>query len=301
MFDDDFESMLEAVCRVAGSEIPRIPQQAPKPRPKQSTNSTGISRREKSDEQDYVPPKPPPKAEPTYDRSRQIFSSMKSSVTKERLSPGQAEAYIQGIRNAVIQHGNIRIDESHYPNIGKLYPKEAVEAMLLARTQYWPGYKLDDVLEGMMYKFVKEHPNPQQFAHELGEAIRDTDCMAGVMLRLNLQAIAKPSLESISVRTQFGTVTQTKIPRRTAFIGDLREKMKFWLKQQGAFTPHIEVVYRGLARIDQEYSTEQKLLSWMGYLVTRTMAENAKQTKLKGGGGHLLLEEGRSVAASIQG
>jgi hypothetical protein len=292
--------MLEAICEVAGSDTPKIPRPAPKPRPKKKSDDTGISRREPLGDQDYVPPKPPPKAEPTYDRSRQIFSSMKSSVTKERLSPGQAEAYINGIKNAVAQHGNIHVDESHFPNIGKLYPREAVEAMLLARTRHWPGYKLDDVLESMMYKFVKEHPNPQQFAHDLGEAIHETESMEGVLLRLNLQTVAKPSLESISIRTQFGTVTQSKIPRRTAFTGDLREKMKFWLQQQGAFTPHIEVVYRGLQRIDEQYSTEQKLLSWMGYLVTRTMAENAKQKKLKGGGGHLLLED-RSVAAGTQG
>jgi len=265
MFYDDFESMLEAVCEVANSDIPRLPPQ-PARKPKSTRSETGISRSEKTSDHDYVPP--PPKPEPTYDRSRYVMSNMKSSVTKERLSPQQAEAYVRVIKNAVTQHGNIYIDQSHYPNIGKLYPREAVEAMLLAQTKHWPGYKLDDVLESIMYKFVKEHPDPQKFAHDLGEAIRDTECMDGVLLRLNLQTIANPSVESISIKTKFGTVTQSRIPRRTAFVGDLREKMRYWLQQQGAFTPHIEVVYRGLNRIDKQYSEEQKLLSWMGYLVT---------------------------------
>jgi hypothetical protein len=285
MFNDDFEEMLEAVCEAVENNIP-IPTQ-PKPKARSNTNP---KYRKIDDNRDYVP------AEELYVQSRHIMSSMKSSVTKERLSPAQAATYIKEIKNAVIQHGNIHIDESHFPNIGILYPREAVEAILLARTKYWPGYKLDEVLESIMYKFFMEHPDVQEFVHGLGEEIEKTKSLKGVLLRLNLQAIAPSATESISIKTKFGTIKQTKIPRHTAFVGEIREKMQSWLQQQKAFNPNIRAVYHNLEQLDKEYSDEQKLLSWLGYIVTRAMAENAKQIKIKNNRGNLLLESKPTVA-----
>lgn len=76
--------------------------------------------------------------------------------------------------------------------------------------------------------------------------------------------------------------------------------MKIFLQNQGAFAQQIEVVYRGLERIDRSYTTEQKMLGWMGYIVTRAMAENAKQNNINKSDGNGLLLEEKSAAANIQ-
>ena len=303
MFDDDFEAMLEAVCEIVGSDVPKITKPQPKPKPCQRSKPDQLSRTKPKDEHEYVPTESTPSPQKiglTNDRSRQIFDSMKSTVTKERLSEAQVNTFRNVIRNAAAQHGNIYIDQNEFPHVGILYPKEAAEAMLLSRTQNWPGYDLDTVLEGFMFQFIKNQDDVKTFVKKLSDGIYSVKAMEGVMLRLNLQTIAIPSMERMSVRTQFGTVTQTKIPRRSAFTGDLRKRMKIFLQNQGAFAQQIEVVYRGLERIDRSYTTEQKMLGWMGYIVTRAMAENAKQNNINKSDGNGLLLEEKSAAANIQ-
>jgi len=268
----DFESMLEAVCETIGSEVPKLEKPKLTPQPKKPF-SKSLPKPEKNDNQDYVPPK----AEPTYDRSRQIFNSMQSTVKVETLSSNQLRIWKIRFQTAKELHGNIYASNTDFPNIGILYPVEAAEAMMLSQTKYWPNFKLDDFLEGIIYEFIKDQLDIKAFVQLLGDKIYERKAIDGAMLRLNLQTIVQPTMESINIRTPFGTVSQTTVPRQNAFKGEVRRKMRLFLERQKAFTTCLEVVYKGLQRIDQTYDSERKMLGWMGYVITRAMAENTSK------------------------
>lgn len=302
MFDDDFEAMLDAVCEAVDTEIPKLPRQLPRlskrTRPPEKTELTKTDHPKRDNDLDYVPP--PEQQKGTYDRSKFIFSNFKSNVVQEKLTPEQLDRIRRAIDNAKAQHGSIHADKRDFRYMGEVYPAEAAEALLLSGTNHWTGANLDDALEGILLIWLKDKDpdDIQEYVEALANAIEELKCMEGVYLRLNLNTIAQAAPDSIRIRTHFGEISQTKLPRKGVFAGELREKMKFFLAKQGKFAGNLNTVYSGLARIGQEYSPEQTLLSWMGYVVVRAMAENSKSPKL-GGGSQLLIED-QSVAANIQ-
>ena len=302
MFDNDFESMLEAVCEAVDSEIPQVLNPQPKQTQSQSIDTTNfITKRSRNDYVDesspaYVPPQLPTR--PTYDRSKFIFNNFKSNVIQEKLTEVQIERARRAINNAKAQHGAIRTDKINFRYMDKIYSTEAAEALLLSGTSYWPGADLDDILEGMLLLWLK-NKNPdhiREYVAALSEAINESNCMEGIYLRLNLNTVTHPLPDSIRIHTHFGTVSQTKPPHKSAFTGELRNKMKSFLHREGQYIGNLNTIYDGLARIKQEYTLEQTLLSWMGYIVVRAMVENSKgQSK-----GRQLLIEDSSVAANTR-
>ena len=301
MFCDNFESMLEAVCEAVDSEVPQVSNSQPKQTQSQSIDTTNfITKRSQyvdSSLPEYVPPQLPT-TRSTYDRSKFIFNNFKSNVIQEKLTGVQIERARRAINNAKAQHGAIRADKINFRYIDKIYSTEAAEALLLSGTSYWPGTDLDDILEGILLLWLK-NKNPdhiREYVATLSDAINESNCMEGIYLRLNLNTVTHPLPDSIRIHTHFGIVSQTKPPHKSAFTGELRNKMKSFLHREGQYIGSLNIIYDGLARIKQEYTLEQTLLSWIGYIVVRAMVENSRgQSK----GGQLLIEDS-SVAANTQ-
>lgn len=120
------------------------------------------------------------------------------------------------------------------------------------------------------------------------KAIDARDCMDGVFLRLNLNAIAKPENNQITIisgqtvnhkwmtqQRPTKEVTITRTPKKDAFVGQLRDKIKQFLQSQNRYTSSIDAVYSGLHKSHISFDFEQALLGWMGYLILRTIAEKA--------------------------
>lgn len=304
MFDDDFESMLEAVCEAVDSELPKVSNPQPRQtQPKKPIDTTQFitkhSQNAYTDESssEYVPPQLPTR--PTYDRSKFIFNNFKSNVVQEKLTEAQLDRIRRAINNAKAQHGAIRADRINFRHINKIYSEEAAEALLLSSTNYWPGADLDDVLEGILLIWLKnKNPNDiREYVAALSDAINESNCMEGIYLRLNLNTVTHPLPDNIRIHTHFGTVSQTKPPHKSAFTGELRDKMKSFLIQEEQYTGSLNIIYDRLAGIKQEYTLEQNLLSWMGYIVIRAMVDNSNGPSKPG---RQLLIEDSSIAANTQ-
>lgn len=174
---------------------------------------------------------------------------------------------------------------------GILYPEEAVAMLQLSRSRHWPGYSPDGVLEYCLVEWMsKIEQSPEEYAQNLFNALHELDCLEGVYLRLNHDVIALMDMSTIRITTPIGSTVHKKRPRRDVLIGETRKRVKTFLQKEGKFAGHIDVVYSGLQRVHATYDLEQSLLSWMGYIIVRTIAENFQPAIF---GNRLVIEQQR--------
>jgi hypothetical protein len=201
-----------------------------------------------------------------------LAAQMGSDQRRRKFSTdyGHATAHIEkALREDVV----LRY-EGKYVDI--LYPERAAEILQLSRTRYWPGYEVDAVLEACLTKWIKENVGDlDEYARILYEAIIELECTDGLFLRLNHDVVAQPDTSTIRVSTTQGSVeVGSGQPRRQVLMGRARQHMKVLLQREGQYASSLDVIYNGLKRIHDSHTIEQSLLSWMGYLVVRSIAEN---------------------------
>jgi len=201
-----------------------------------------------------------------------------STSRRQKFTKSDYERAMMHINLALQEHPVVLEGMRH---CNELYPIEAASILQLSRTKWWPGFDVDAVLEACMTEWLQRKV---QGAHEddyiatfsklLLNALEELKCLEGVYLRLNHDVVAQPDLSSVRIVTPVGTVTHRTEPRRNVLMGAVRERVRTLLQSQNAYANQLDVIYNGLQRIHQTYNLEQSLLSWMGYLIVRSVAAN---------------------------
>lgn len=213
-----------------------------------------------------------------------LAKRIKSGRFREDFTAADYRNALTHIRIALSEVGGPLVAFGDYKYADKLYPRDALTVLALSRTRFWPGFDTDAVLETMLSQWLQQViENYTIFARRLFEAAHERDCLDGIFLRLNHDIIIQPEVTRISIATKFGAVTQEREPRRQVLTGEARERVKRFLQQQRKFTGEINIVYEGLSRIYRQYDLEQSLISWMGYLVMRAIAQGSDmQVRISG-------------------
>lgn len=272
---EEFEDMFDAVQEAANQKSLNS-EQIKTPRQKKT---------KPEEPQDYIP----------WTRNEDIIATMQSRTYKATYTRADYTRDKRIIHKAMYKHGNITINDCKY--LDKFYPTLAMQALILSRTKQGLPIDIDAFLEAVLVEWLSKcMDKPDEYVSDLLEAIENEKCMSGTLLRLNLNAIAEPKYDNITIDTSFQENTDihprwkqpktqpirlVQQPRKEVFTGKLRKQMRQFLKDQQAFTSDIDVIYNGLKRNHETYTYEQSLLSWMGYLVIRTIAEKSDNIKIK--------------------
>lgn len=292
---DDFDDMFDAVQKSTVDDSPRFSSRPPHEKPEhvdeapRSNRSSPKKERKEQDNQGYVP----------WSRNDLVIETMRSHTYKESYAKNDYLRDKQLVDAALYEHGNIVADKNNHKHIDKFYPEYAMRALILSRTQYWPDCDIDAFLEAVLTEWLSKHlDDPEEYVYELFEAIEKEKCMSGTFLRLNLNVVAQPGADNITIsagqtarihphwhvdnrpKQPVQQVRITKEPRKDVFTGNLRRKVKQFLQQQNKFTGNINVIYNGLKRNHDTFTHEQSLLGWMGYLVLRAIAERSDGIKM---------------------
>jgi|19_taG_2_1085344.scaffolds.fasta_scaffold00118_15 hypothetical protein len=212
---------------------------------------------------DYIP----------IDRNH-LAMQMGSNTRREAFTRDDFEDAMVHINLALHEHP-IVLPGLKYAN--ELYPIEATTILQLSRTSHWPGYEPDVVLEKCLTIWLERKiDDPNIYSVSLLRALEELDCLEGVYLRLNFDAVAQPEISSVRITTPLGTTTQKREPRKSVLMGAARKRIREFLKGQQKYSANLNPIYSGLQRIYQTYDLEQSLLSWMGYLVVRSVANTSQ-------------------------
>ena len=100
-----------------------------------------------------------------------------STTRRDTFTPQDYDKAIEFIKLALNEHP-IVLPELKYAN--ELYPIEAATILQLSRTQHWPGYEPDAVLEFcLMSWFKRDVVDPGEFSSLLFKALAEMDCLNG--------------------------------------------------------------------------------------------------------------------------
>lgn len=206
--------------------------------------------------------------------SEQINQHMKSGKHREYFGEAELKQALAHISHALLKLGPI-VDETQFVYSGILYHPLAPSILELSRSDYWTGHDIDGVLEGLLKSWLKEtKPNYDEFMKTLFEAIYNLECIQGVLLRLNFDAVSQPAHSRTIINTRFGTITKESEPRHQVLLGTAREEAKRLLSNQKQFSRDLNHITNGLRSIHQTYTLEQTLISWMGYIILRAIIES---------------------------
>lgn len=221
-----------------------------------------------------------------------LAAQMGSNRRRKTLSAAEYQRQMDRIAEVLkergIGYGHLMMSEAQYEDT--LYPRQAALILTLSRTRYWPGFEVDAILEACLSQWIKENvENLDDYARQLYEAILELDCIDGLFLRLNHDVVAQPDTSTIRVSTSHGSVeVGSSQPRRQVLLGKARQHMKTLLQREGQYMGSLDHVYAGLKNIHDSHNIEQALLSWMGYLIVRSLAENHQPVI---SGNRLLIEQ----------
>lgn len=162
----------------------------------------------------------------------------------------------------------------------KLYPRLALSILALSRTNNWPyDINIDKYLEAMLVEWSHNNINdPQTYVSDLLSAIDHRQCINGILTRLNYHVLVQDEDDEIVIR---GIEIKKPIKQQN-FNSDLKRKIAIFLKSQNNFTNKISEVYKTLSNNHESYDHEQALMSWMGYLIIKTIAQNTDSFKYDG-------------------
>lgn len=167
----------------------------------------------------------------------------------------------------IIKEHGVPIDPSILKFAGELYPTDAAVVLALSRTKHWTS-QIDKFLEVFLAGWLANNiTTPEEYLKNLIETLHKEDCIEDMYAKLNLIAIVNPA-DSISIRTQNKTL---KVQTADAQKG--QQNLRQFLINQGKFTANIDTLYNILKHTSRTYTIEQSLLSWIGHLIIRTVAE----------------------------
>lgn len=281
--DDDFQDMLDAVLdaikrdapHTSSNRSPHSPSKHEDPKRYKDQKHERSGHAEANREKRNV-----------HERSENIRSRLgvreRHKTKKRTFTRSDLNRALSAVDKALFEHGGIRIPRNTFKYIDKLYPELAMKVILLSKTRYWPGCDIDAVLEGILLDWISQNINDMQlYVQDLLDAIKETKCMAGALLRLNLNAIAQPSYDTITIITPDNKHTTIREqPRKSVFTGSMRRKVISFLQQQDKYVPNINTIYNSIQHIHTYYNNEQALLGWMGYIVLRAILEKSDGVKL---------------------
>lgn len=163
----------------------------------------------------------------------------------------------------------------------KLYPRSALSILALSRTNNWPyEINIDKYLEIMLVEWSRNNINdPQTYVSELLAAINDRECINGILTRLNYHILVQDEDDEIIIRG----IGIKKPVKQQNFNVDLKRKIAAFLKSQNNFTNKMSEVYKALSDNHGLYDHEQALMSWMGYLIIKTIAQNTESFRYEHG------------------
>ena len=164
--------------------------------------------------------------------------------------------------------------ELQYANI--LYPLDAAKIILLS----WTGKISEDIDETIekLFKewYVKNGLKEDEYTKELWTAIQHLDCKLGVQYRLNVDALTQLIPQRTEISTKFGRIRCESNLHKTEkkpLSKEAKHKIRALFSKD--FISNINVLYNHIGGIKSNYTIEQTILSWIGYIVVRTIAEHS--------------------------
>lgn len=200
-----------------------------------------------------------------YPLSDHIFKTFKSGKIQKR-SSREILATIDSLRPIL---ANFYLPESELTYTNILYPHDVAKILALSRTDKWPNYNIDEIVEFIVTNWIKENvKNPSKYLTDLWNAIRKTECEIGMMARLNADAIAKTSFDRVKISTKYGVITQESHQKSTLDTAT-RQKIKHLLQHE--FVNDSNILYERISALHRHHTIEQTILSWIGYMAVRTI------------------------------
>ena len=167
--------------------------------------------------------------------------------------------------------------ELQYANT--LYPLDAARIILLS----WTGKISEDIDETIevLFKewYVKNNLKEDEYTKELWTAIQHLDCKLGVQYRLNVDAITQLVPQKVHINTKFGRIKCESNLHKTEKKPLSKEaKCKIRALFSKDFINDINILYNHIGGLRSNYTIEQTILSWIGYIVVRTIAEHSPRS-----------------------
>lgn len=150
--------------------------------------------------------------------------------------------------------------------INELYPKFAIETLILSRfDQKWPVWTtIDNVLYHIMDCWIREwisnnKTTAQEYIQVLSCAIKSLNCEEGMYIKLNMDLLST----SMSIQYKDRIIAPRNINTEN------KKLLKDALQKLNQYYTNVDKLYQKAKQIHDEYTIEQSLISWIGFITTK--------------------------------